>query len=292
MASSIKNILIIGQNGFLGKKITSVFKKYNKFKIISTNLRLNNLDELLNLIKSHNVEIIIHLASDLIPSSNEVEFHNSIDNLVIPTFKLIDYASKKDIKFVYFSSGGAIYGQNENERITEDSILNPINYYGYSKMLIENYILLKNKIENLSYLILRPSNIYGDGYVNYKNQGFIGVAINRILNGEELTIWGDGLNVKNYINVEDVTEILHILLIKSVSNDTFNICSDSRSNLSLIEIVKIIENISNKKANLKYIKPKDFDVKNIILSNDKLSKVIDYKFKSIIDGIFEQINCI
>lgn len=281
------NILILGHKGFIGKRIIKNFSSKGYYKIFTIDARLLNTKQIILFIKNNDIQIIIHLVSNLIPASNKLEFEKSITSLVEPTFELIDYSAIHSIKFVFFSSGGAVYGNHELKKIDEQVVCNPINYYGYSKLIIENYIKFKFHIDKLSYLILRPSNVYGIGQNYNVNQGFISLAITKAIKDEEIVVWGDGENVKNYIYVDDVVSILDKLLLKNVNNEIFNISSDV--NYSLNNILSIISQSINKELKIKYVNSKEFDTKNILLSNEKMRKIIDFDFTELPEGISRQI---
>ena len=285
--SAMKNVLIIGHNGFIGKKLSQCLQDKRDYCVFTSDFRLQQTSELENFILKNKVDTIVHLVSDLIPASNEKDFTNSLHNVIIPTYKLIDIASENNIQFVFLSSGGAVYGRHDDEIITESSQRRPINYYGFSKLMIEDYILLKNKMSLLNYLILRPSNVYGEGQDPTKNQGFIAVALRKIYNNEEIVVWGDGKNSKNYIYVDDVVLVIEKILQKDLGNSVFNVCSDK--NISLNEIISVLAKIAGVDYKVAHVKSESFDVMNFWMSNDFLKSHFELNFTSFETGINKQI---
>lgn len=301
------NILLLGGTGFIGKNIIESFENesdYNliivsrnttlidssffidkKVKIILGSIKDSNFIE--KIILDYKVNVVFHLVSSLIPSSSQADFYSSLDDVIVPTFKLIDFIATRDIKLIFFSSGGTIYGNSTN-LITEDTNLNPINNYGYSKLTIENYIRYKSNISLLNYIILRPSNVYGKYQSFDGNQGFISVAINKIQNGQVINIWGTGKTIRDYIHVDDLTTILKKILSNSISNKSFNLSTGI--GFSLLEIIKIIENNLNKKAVLSFDSERIVDANSVILDNSKILEIIDHDFINIEEGIKSQIN--
>lgn len=300
------NILLLGSSGFIGKNIIEALspnKKYNlvllsrndkiqteKFyenksiKILKGDFKNTNLIE--SIIEEYEINIIIHLISGLNPSSSDNEFYNTIDEVIVPTFKLIDFISNKNIKFIYFSSGGTIYG-NASSVIKETHQKNPINKYGYSKLLIENYIKHKSNISKLDYIILRPSNVYGKYQSFTGNQGFISVAINNINNNIPLQIWGDGYSVRDYIHVDDVIAILIKLIDSTYMNVTFNLSTNVGT--TLLQIIEITERHLNKKAIIKFNEKRIVDAEVVILDNTKLTNTVKHNFTELSEGIQQQI---
>jgi UDP-glucose 4-epimerase len=297
------NILIIGSSGFIGKNILNRLRNedYKLYSIERNNTNTSNIQNEDNIcycdlkdieliskfIKKNKIDIIIHLASNLIPSSNEEDFNNELNNVIIPTFKLIDYSVKYNIKFVFFSSGGTIYGKTKTKIISENHSRNPISYYGLSKLLIEDYILFKHRVNRLRYLILRPSNVYGKYQKADKNQGFIAVAINKILHNKPIEIWGDGEIIRDYINVEDVASITKKLIENNIENKVLNVSSGK--GYSLNEILKILSPMFPKKFEVNYTRKRTVDADKIILDNSSLRKNIDFYLISLDQGIREYI---
>ena len=301
------NILIIGATGFIGKNIIqTLLHTGNKlvllrrsFSTISDTLKNNPLIKWINadlknnlliqeVIEKNNINIVIHLASSLVPSSSEESFNGELSNIILPTFKLIDYCLNHNIKFIFFSSGGTIYGKVNSKTISENDSRNPINYYGYSKLLIEEYILFKHRDNQLKYLILRPSNVYGRYQRVDKNQGFIAVAIDKILHDKTIEIWGDGEVIRDYINVEDVAIITKKLIENNIENKILNI--GSGEGYSLNEILTIFSSNFSKDIKVKYTEKRTVDVDKMILDVSLLRENIDFTLTPLDRGISQYID--
>ena len=147
----VRNLLLIGGAGFIGMSLHRFIYSTNfkeKFKLfvlepehIDTSRveffnsviikeSLSNTDAIYNILKTNNIHIVIHLASTLIPSSSQQDFQNELQNIIIPSVKLIQLCSVSGIKFIYFSSGGTVYGNTKTlEPIKESYSLKPISYY-------------------------------------------------------------------------------------------------------------------------------------------------------------------
>jgi UDP-glucose 4-epimerase len=98
-----------------------------------------------------------------LPNSSFSMLTEDISLSLYPTIHLLKIMSECNIKkFVFFSSGGAIYGENKHSHIMEKASKNPINFYGWSKLMIESYLQLCKNYYGINYLIIRPSNPYGE----------------------------------------------------------------------------------------------------------------------------------
>lgn len=303
----MKNILLLGGTGFIGKNIIEFYINDLDVNLILVARNKNNVDARLfssdrvtvkigsisdvnfikNIVVDCRINVIIHLVSNIIASSSDEEFYEGMDNVIIPTFRLIDFIANKEIKLLFFSSGGTVYG-NSTSIINETTVLNPINNYGFSKLLIEDYIYFKRNNSQLNSIIIRPSNVYGSFQSFIGNQGFISVAINKIYNSEPIEIWGDGNSIRDYIHVDDVVEVIHKLLCHSISNTTLNLSTGVGK--SLLDIIAIIEKNLDKKATIHFNNKRNVDANTVILDNSKLVRTIPQQFIDVEEGIKKQIN--
>lgn len=306
----MKHILFIGGAGFIGSSIVKQFCKEDPNISISVleppTASLNRIDGLpikvhrgaldnLELIESIiNVDLIdtiVHLVSTITPGSNFDDYKNEFINVVFPSIRLMELCSKKDIRFVYFSSGGTIYGNhlNGDVRFKETDSSAPISYYGWSKQMMENSILFMNRTKQLRYLILRPSNPYGPGQNLNGNQGLISVALGKFINGNELEIWGDGSSVRDYIYIEDLANAVYeVLCNKSISNTTLNI--GSGFGYSVNDVIDIIKETLLIDGKVKYIGSRSSDVSSVVLDCSRLKELIPFKPRELKNGIKEYID--
>ncbi|MCS5420411.1 MULTISPECIES: NAD-dependent epimerase/dehydratase family protein [Psychrilyobacter] len=295
--------LVIGGSGFIGVNLVNellksekkiyIYDKVNdkKSKLSLLNITLiegdlKDIKKLENIIKEYQIERIIHLASSLIPSSNEQDLELEMENVVNPTIKLINSLERLKIKeFIYFSSGGTVYGDyKENGIYKEIDSLNPINYYGWTKVLLENYIKLSSKSNNFNYLIIRPSNPYGMSINQLKHQGIIPIFIKKLVNNEKIEIWGDGSVIRDFITIEDLCRLSsNLILNKTIKNEVFNI--GSGRGVSIKKIIEMIEEITNKKFEIIYKDSRLEDSKKMILDIQKIQKIQKIDLITLKEGI-------
>lgn len=301
----MKNILLIGAGGFIGTNIKESlegdghnlymlvrdhafsYPKYDKTQLIVG--KLSDLDTLKRSINEFNIDTVIHLAANLIPSSNINDFKKEYLSIVLPTFDLIDFLADSNINFIFFSSGGTVY-DDSFEPIKEDYKLNPKTYYGYSKVLIESQIQFLNKSKNLRYTILRPSNAYGKFQRSDKPQGFIAVALNKILNQQPIKIFGDGLIVRDYINVSDIAYALSNIIKNDIQNQVINLGSGVGT--TLIEILGLLEMSTNKKPILNFVEGRNVDARCVVLAIEKLTNLLKFTPQKVEEGILDFVNLV
>lgn len=296
-------ILLIGGAGFIGSSLVKRFiaderneifvleperADINRLKPFAKRITifqgdLRDSSMIYKLLEDYSINIVIHLVSTLIPGSSLSHFQNEMVEILIPTMSLMEICAKNNIKFVYFSSGGTIYGNNKNGSHNETDKKEPISYYGLSKNIIEEMIEFESKRNDLKYLILRPSNPYGYGQNIYGKQGLIAVSIGKILKKEALTVWGDGNSVRDYIYIDDLTDAVYQLVNYNIINESLNI--GSGVGYSVNKIIKILDETIAADINVDYVPSRGVDVDSLILDTSKLKMLIDFNPIDIKSGI-------
>jgi UDP-glucose 4-epimerase len=302
MSDSKIPILFLGGAGFIGSNIIKELVFHEKFDIhvlepdFANVQRLENLnvlihrgclsdnDKIYTILVTYNIRIVVHLVSTLTPGSQYVEFENEFQNVVFPTIQLMHICAEKKIKFVYFSSGGTVYGNRTFIKpFSEKEHLAPISHYGWLKQMTENSIQFIHRTKGLDYLILRPSNPYGPGQGLFGKQGFIAVAIGKILKNDAIEVWGDGSSIRDYIYIDDLCGIVCELINRNVNNMTLNIGSGVGASVN--DIISILQSVAGDKVKVEYKSARSVDVSSVILDTKKLQSLVSYKLTPLDEGI-------
>ena len=245
---------------------------------------LSDIDFVQSIIEANHIDTVVHLVATIIPGSTFEDYKREYQQVIFPTIELMDFCARKSIKFVYFSSGGTVYGnRTEMTPFKETDAMAPISYYGWSKQMMENSILYVHRTAGLKYLILRPSNPYGHGQNIHAKQGLIAVALGKIFAGEPITVWGDGSNVRDYIYIDDLAKAVIQLLNKDVCNTTLNIGSGVGTSIN--DIVDTLKKVVAEDVKVDYLPSRSVDVSHMILDNSRLKKYVDVDFTLLQDGI-------
>lgn len=299
----MKKILLIGGSGFIGFNIAksllvkgySVFilelasSDISMFEPIPINLKiiygsLSDYDLINDIIVENSIETVVHLASTLIPSSSFESYESEFDYIIKPTIKLLKLFSELNIKFVYFSSGGTVYGKGSIPFLESHATL-PISYYGQSKIIIEESIKFENRLSGLKFCIVRPSNPYGIGQKINGKQGLIAASIGHILKGEKISVWGDGEVIRDYIHIDDLVHGFTKILEKEDCNEIYNI--GSGIGYSINEIITVLRKCVVKDFEVEYLEARKVDVPTLILNVDKFDSILSRTKISIEKGIEE-----
>ena len=291
----MKYTLILGGCGFIGANLVHEYIRHDKNVIILDlineekigklsdiidsltiiNGSLNDENILKDIFSNYEIEEVVHLISSLIPSSTLDDFKLEQSNVVIPTINLIKIMIENNVrKFIYLSSGGTVYGNYKgNGFYEEEDLLKPINYYGLSKCNLEEIIEFEGRKGNIDYLILRPSNPFGKYQNILGKQGLIAVILGKMINGQEIEVWGDGHSVRDYIPVENLTQYIMQLSNLKVMNETYNI--GSGVGFYINKIIEMIEENLNVKLKKIYKDARNVDTDKLVLNIDKLKNAIE-----------------
>jgi UDP-glucose 4-epimerase len=279
------SVLILGGAGFIGRNLARTMSDRGVDALVYDRVppmgggrsryfigELGDLECLRGVIESEAVDTVVHCVSSLVPSSSLEHLEREFSQVIQPSLRLFEHLARLGIKLAFLSSGGTVYGNWKGVPYVEGDPLRPINYYGQSKAMMEEFIGLCHRTRGLDYIVLRPSNPFGPGQNIDGIQGVIAVAIGRILRGLPITVFGDGENVRDYIFIDDCTAIIAELLEKGVPNDVYNV--GSGYHLSINEIVGILETISGRKAVIDWQPARASDSRRIVLDSSKTASVV------------------
>lgn len=299
----MKHLLILGAYGFIGSNILKyidehclgefsvvTFDKFEKhpagltFDCVYRSYAGDFSDSVLieSIFKENSIDIVIHSISTTIPISSYNSKYDVQSN-VIPTLDLLQCMLENGVKdIVYFSSGGAIYGDKVQKNHVESEDVFPISSYGVVKLVIEKYLLQYARQFGLRPLVLRLSNPYGKYHYSMK-QGICNVALRKALDHEPLPIYGDGTASKDYVYVEDVVRILFMLLDQHVCGEVINL--GSGQTYSVNEIAESIKKLVPS-FEWSYQQASQLDVTHTGLDISKLRKYVgNYAFVDLPEGL-------
>lgn len=209
---------------------------------------------------------VIHLVSTTLPkSSNEDPIYDVQSNLV-GTLQILNAMVVAQIKKVIFiSSGGTVYGTPKYLPIDEMHSCEPQNSYGITKLAIENYLNLYEKMYGIKPIILRVANPFGKRQRVETAQGAVGVFLHRAIRGQPIEIWGDGEVIRDYIYIDDVAEIFAKAINYNGSKSIFNVSQGLGTSLN--QLITLIEDALGCSIARRYLPARNLDVPVNVLDN-------------------------
>jgi UDP-glucose 4-epimerase len=216
-------ILVTGGAGFIGSNLVDALVERGDEVVVIDNLstgRRENLNPqikfyetsigdpgLADIFEKEKPDIVCHHAAqiDLRRSVNEPLFDAEVN--ILGSLNVIVNSIRSGVgKFVYASTGGAIYGEPQYLPVDENHPINPVSQYGVSKHTVEHYLLLYALQHELNYVALRYPNVYGSRQNPFGEAGVIAIFAHQMLGGEQPTIFGPGDKTRDYTHVSDIVE--------------------------------------------------------------------------------------
>jgi UDP-glucose 4-epimerase len=131
-------------------------------------------------------------------------------------------------RFIYASTGGAIYGEPKVLPASEETPVLPITPYGISKHTVEHYLYLYRILYGLPYVVLRYGNVYGPRQSSKGEAGVVAIFGEQMLQGITPTIYGDGSKTRDYVEVSDVVRA-NVNALSLGEGEIFNVSSGIRT---------------------------------------------------------------
>jgi len=251
--------------------------KSKKFKLIE--------EDILEMDKFPEVDYVFHEAAQAgVRASWGKSFETYMRNNVQATQKLLEFYKDLDIKKFVYASSSSVYGDAELP-MREDSLLKPVSPYGVTKLAGENLCYLYWKNYNVPTVSLRYFTVYGP---RQRPDMAIHKFVKAIFNGDEITVFGDGTQTRDFTFVDDVVEATILAAESNSVGEVFNIGGGSR--VSVNDLIEMMEDIIGKKAKVKYIEKQKGDVRDTLADVSKARKKMNWKPKiDIHHGIREYI---
>jgi UDP-glucose 4-epimerase len=167
-------------------------------------------------------EVIFHLAARAdVRQSVAGPMDNSIVNIA-GTVNTLVAAQQVDARVIFASTGGALYGDGVPVPSAEDTTPQPESPYGTSKYCAEQYIWMYNRLYGTRHSVLRLGNVYGPRQDPTGETGVVGIFCGQINAGDQLVVYGDGSQARDYVYVADVIEAF-LLAVETEGPGVWNI---------------------------------------------------------------------
>lgn len=271
------------------EKAIDALRKISEFEFIQTDLE--NISKIEEVFATHKFDAVIHFAAYIeVFESTQKPLKYYLNNTA-NAMNLIALCEKYGVGKFIFSSTAATYGEPETSQVTEQSLQNPINPYGKSKLMAE-WVLKDAALANpnFKYAILRYFNVAGassDGLLgqNYPNAThLIKVATQTILGKrEKMVIFGDdydtkdGSCIRDYIHIEDLASA-HLSVLRYLQNNDSNIFNVGYgTGFSVKEVVAAAKEVSGVDFKVEIGARREGDPACLIANSDKLKTLTDWK---------------
>jgi UDP-glucose 4-epimerase len=203
--------------------------------------------------------VVFHLVATTVPRTSNDDPAHDLESNLLPTVRFLDLARDAGVRrVVYSSSGGTVYGIPRMVPVPEHHPTQPLCSYGIHKLASEQYLHLYHSLYGLEYCVLRLANPFGERQRSDASQGAVAVFLDLALRGEEVTIWGDGSAVRDYVYVGDVAAAFCKALSHPAPAAVFNIGSGQGQSVN--DLLTAIETLLERPVKRRYVEGRPFDV--------------------------------
>ena len=266
---------------------------------------LNNSDVELGLEK---VEAVIHLAAFKAAGESMLDPIKYSQNNILGSINLLNAIIKHKINSFVFSSTAAVYGYPEYLPLDENHPLEPINYYGFTKLEIEKILHWYSDLKGLKFAALRYFNAAGydiNGRLNFleKNPANLIPTTMEVASGmrNKMHVFGndyntyDGTGLRDYIHVSDLAEA-HLKALDFLNNNNnIKVNLSSGEKHSVIDVIDMTKKISGKEINYEIVERRPGDPAELYASSDLASEALHWKpkysdLKTLIESTWDVYN--
>lgn len=212
-------------------------------------------------------DAIVHLAAQtMVNVSIDDPAFDAMQNIA-GTVNVLEAARKSEVGRVIFASTAAGYGDvaETDLPIKEQQALQPMSFYGLSKVTVEKYLAMYKEVFGLDYVVLRFANVYGERQGDTGEGGVISIFAKKVAAGKGITIYGDGEQTRDFIYAGDIAAGICAALTTDKVNAVYNLSTCTETSLN--ELVKIMEDITWKKVDVSYGAVRTGDIRRSVLDN-------------------------
>ncbi len=272
-------VLITGGAGFIGTYTKDLLKEKGHQVLIVDNLSTGNesniddddtfykgdIQDLSDLKGMDDIDVVIHLAAQIqVPVSVQDPLFDMEQN-ISGTIKVVEFAKKANVKKVIFASSAAVYGDNDQLPIKEESILEPMSPYGISKMTAEKYVEVLCQLYGIDYVVLRYANVFGAKQTAKGEGGVIKIFYDLLAEGKPPLIEGNGNQTRDFIYVEDIARA-HLYALDTLSG-IYNLSTNTE--ITINELCRHMIVAMGKNIQPEHIDARKGDIYRSCLDNSK-----------------------
>jgi UDP-glucose 4-epimerase len=294
----MRKVLITGGAGFIGSHVADEFIA-NGWDVtivddLSSGKRENlpakatfheigvNSPEFSKLAGTGRFDVVAHLASQIDVRNSVADPIADATTNILGTLNLMESLRKAGAqsRVVFTSTGGALYGDFNTPPNFETSQKDPESPYAITKLSVEYYLAYYSRVHNREYAAVRFGNVYGPRQDPHGDAGVVAIFCGRILNDKPLTVFGDGLQTRDYVYVGDVARAVRLAATKPLPEKGrldargFNIGTGTGT--SVLEIAKLLQKAAGREVPIEFAPHRPGEQQESFVNADKARDVLGW----------------
>lgn len=278
-------LVVVDKLTYASNDLVIKLSKENK-RVIFVKEDITRYNKMNLIFKQYHFDYVINFAAESHVDRSIVNPKLFINNNINGTLNLLKLSLKYKVKRFHQVSTDEVYGAtvlNSFYRFKENDLLSPTNPYSVSKASSDLLVLSFYKTYGLNVTISRSSNNFG---LYQHHEKLIPLVIRKAMNNEYIPVYGDGKNIRDWIDVKDHVYAIDEIVLKGKEGEIYNV--SSHNEYSNLEIVKFILSILNKDENLiKFVKDRKGHDARYALDTSKLNNELKISFSE--DNFFKKI---
>jgi len=295
-----KRVLVTGGAGFIGSHVSDVFiangwtveiidnLSSGKRSNVPTAATLHELDvrspEASRIVQDGAFDVIVHLAAqiDVRRSVSDPLFDASVN--ILGSLNILESVRNSNrpqqTRVVFSSTGGAIYGDLATPPTVEITPKEPDSPYAIAKLAVEHYLSYYTRIHGLETVVIRFGNVYGPRQDPHGEAGVVAIFCGRVMQNRPLTIFGDGMQTRDYVHVTDVAEAAFLVAttslppVQRLDDRAFNIGTGSAT--SVVDLARVLLDAAGADVPIEFAPRRAGELQDSCLSVDKARAVLGW----------------
>jgi UDP-glucose 4-epimerase len=222
-------------------------------------------------------EVVFHLAAQKSVRGSVAQPDLDCEVNVLGTIHLLEAARLHHAQVIFASTGGAIYGECERPA-DENAPRRPIAPYGVSKLAAEEYLAMYNRLHGTAHVSLRYGNVYGPRQDPHGEAGVVAIFFGALARGDELRIFGDGLQTRDYVYVRDVVSAT---LVAEGHAGIFNVGTGLET--SVLDLAEACARAAGVEARTAFAPARLGDLQRSVLDPTRAQEVLDFRAQTSLD---------
>lgn len=293
-----KRILVTGGAGFIGSHVADRFLSERWAVTIADDLssgkRQNlpdkadfhelsiNSPEFARLVREGKFDVVAHLAGQIDVRKSVADPIADATTNILGTLNLMEAlrASGANTRTVFTSTGGAVYGDFNTPPNFETSPKDPESPYAISKLSVEHYLAYYGRVHNRDSVAVRFSNVYGPRQDPHGEAGVVAIFCGRILSNRPLTVFGDGLQTRDYVYVGDVARAVFLAATKplpakgTMDSRAFNIGTGQGTNV--LDLASLLQSAASSNVPIELAPRRPGEQQESFINADKARELLGW----------------